>query len=88
MLALLQIAFKRKLIFTVGFSPTRNTDNVICWNGVHHKTSQHGGPTSFGYPDDTYLNRVKDELKQKNVFFTSDEERDAAIAQAIKTHIV
>lgn len=35
--------------------------------GVHHKTSMTGGPSNFGYPDETYLERVKDELAQKGV---------------------
>ncbi len=29
--------------------------------GIHHKTSAGGG--AYGYPDDTYLDRVIDELK-------------------------
>ena len=65
----------------MGFSPTRGVDNVICWNGIHHKTHTHGGTASYGYPDETYLERVEDELKQKNVFFSSDEEKIAAIAE-------
>ena len=83
-LALLVIAFERKLVFQVGFSPTRGVDNVVCWNGIHHKTNTSGGPTSYGYPDETYLARVKDELKQKNVFFDSEEEKAAGIARACK----
>ena len=78
-LALLIIAFERKLILTVGFSPTRGTDGVVCWNGIHHKTSTHGGPASYGYPDETYLQRVKEELKLKNCFFSSEEEKQAGI---------
>lgn len=70
-LALLQIAFARKLVMTVGFSPTRNQDNVVCWNGIHHKTRMTGGTASYGYPDETYLDRVTDELKLKGVSFSS-----------------
>ena len=81
-LAMLVIAFERKLVFQVGFSPTRGVDNVVCWNGIHHKTSKSGGSSSYGYPDETYLNRVRDELKQKNVFFDSEEEKAEAIARA------
>ena len=74
-MALLWIAFERKLIFTVGFSPTRNTDNVICWNGIHHKTHPTGGSSNYGYPDETYLTRVKEELKLKGVFFATEQEK-------------
>ncbi|KAL4510570.1 hypothetical protein ABPG72_004724 [Tetrahymena utriculariae] len=66
-LKLLQIAFDRKLIFTVGRSVTTGTDNVVVWNGIHHKTSLKGGAAYFGYPDPTYFNRVKQELALKGV---------------------
>lgn len=51
----------------MGYSPTRNQDNVIVWAGVHHKTNTHGGTSSYGYPDSTYFNRVKLELADKGV---------------------
>ncbi|XP_063072744.1 uncharacterized protein LOC134463478 [Engraulis encrasicolus] len=66
-LALLKRAFDQKLIFTVGTSRTSGQDDCVTWNDVHHKTSTSGGPQSFGYPDDDYLNRVKDELKAKGI---------------------
>ncbi|CAD5229108.1 unnamed protein product [Bursaphelenchus okinawaensis] len=59
---LLQLAFERRLVFTVGDSVTTGQRNVIVWNGIHHKTSRQGGPTNFGYPDPTYLDRVRREL--------------------------
>lgn len=62
---LLKIAFERRLMFTVGYSITRCCDNVTIWNGIHAKTSMYGGP--WGYPDDTYLDRVTDELAAKGI---------------------
>ncbi|KAI6192411.1 E3 ubiquitin-protein ligase [Aphelenchoides bicaudatus] len=59
---MLRIAFDRRLVFTVGESLTTGRKNVITWNGIHHKTSRVGGPARFGYPDPTYLQRVKEEL--------------------------
>eukprot|EP00055_Hartaetosiga_balthica_P005446 m.15982 g.15982 ORF g.15982 m.15982 type:complete len:509 (+) comp4553_c0_seq1:267-1793(+) len=59
-LALLQLAFDRRQIFTVGTSLTTGLSNTIVWNSIHHKTAVFGG--MFGYPDPTYLARVKDEL--------------------------
>ncbi|CAD5234880.1 unnamed protein product [Bursaphelenchus xylophilus] len=59
---LLQLAFDRRLVFTVGDSVTTGQRNIVTWNGVHHKTSRSGGPTNFGYPDPTYLDRVRREL--------------------------
>ena len=66
-LALLKIAFDRKLTFTVGTSVTTGIKNTVVWNGIHHKTSLSGGCTNFGYPDSSYFNRVKQELASKGV---------------------
>ncbi|CAK5019323.1 unnamed protein product [Meloidogyne enterolobii] len=61
-LKLLQLAFKRRLIFTVGDSLTTGRKDVPIWNGIHHKTNKEGGPQCYGYPDPGYLSRVKEEL--------------------------
>jgi deltex-like protein len=66
-LKLLQEAFERKLTFTVGRSVTTGLDNQIVWNGIHHKTTISGGAANFGYPDPTYLTRVKEELAFKGI---------------------
>ena len=67
LLALLKIAFDRKLTFTVGTSVTTGVSNTTVWNGIHHKTNLSGGATRFGYPDATYFTRVKEELAAKGV---------------------
>ncbi|KAM4740911.1 uncharacterized protein FYW61_002553 [Anableps anableps] len=64
-LQLLEKAFKQKLIFTVGASRTTGMENVVTWNDIHHKTSMSGG--CHGYPDENYLSRVKEELKDKGI---------------------
>ncbi|KAM6924957.1 putative E3 ubiquitin-protein ligase DTX3 [Xenentodon cancila] len=66
-LRLLQKAFDRRLIFTVGRSATTGLNNVITWNDIHHKTNMGGGPQCFGYPDPEYLFRVQEELRLKGV---------------------
>ncbi|KFV45131.1 E3 ubiquitin-protein ligase DTX3L, partial [Gavia stellata] len=66
-LQLLRRAFDQKLIFTVGQSRTSGAQDVITWNDIHHKTSMTGGPTSFGYPDPDYLQRVRSELKARGI---------------------
>jgi deltex len=66
-LKLLQLCFKRKLSFRVGTSVTTGATNAVVWNGIHHKTSLTGGSTNFGYPDKTYLSRVKEELASKGI---------------------
>lgn len=66
-LDLLQVAFKQRLIFTIGYSRVLGISDVVTWNDIHHKTSQYGGPENFGYPDPNYLKRVKEELKAKGI---------------------
>ncbi|XP_075466042.1 E3 ubiquitin-protein ligase DTX3L [Ascaphus truei] len=66
-LRLLRKAFDQRLVFTVGDSRTTGTSDTVTWNDIHHKTSTHGGPSSFGYPDPGYLDRVRDELKAKGI---------------------
>ncbi|WAR21291.1 DTX3L-like protein, partial [Mya arenaria] len=63
---MMKVAFKRKLVFTIGNSRTTGRDGVITWNDIHHKTDPKPY-TQFGYPDDTYLDRVKEELEIKGV---------------------
>eukprot|EP00899_Mesostigma_viride_P005332 jgi/Mesvir1/147/Mv13512-RA.1 len=62
----LQQAFQQRLIFSVGTSLTSGRDNVVIWNGIHHKTdlTPHA---EHGYPDGTYLTRVKAEMQQAGV---------------------
>lgn len=43
-LRLLQTAFHRRLIFTIGTSATTGLNNSITWNDIHHKTNISGGP--------------------------------------------
>ncbi len=77
-LRLLDLAFKRKLTFRIGTSITNGSDNCVVWNGIHHKvthnstfshlqTSTSGGQQNYGYPDNTYLERVTDELRAVGV---------------------
>ena len=82
-LALLKVAFDRRLTFTVGTSVTTGRTNTVVWNGIHHKTNVSGGPTFFGYPDDTYFNRVKEELASKGVTQESIGENLENIAKQI-----
>ncbi|XP_078597385.1 uncharacterized protein LOC144873702 [Branchiostoma floridae x Branchiostoma japonicum] len=64
---LLRKAFDRRLIFTIGTSHTTGKSDTVVWNDIHHKTNTHGGPDEYGYPDPTYLNRVREELAAKGV---------------------
>ncbi|XP_078684007.1 uncharacterized protein LOC144917639 [Branchiostoma floridae x Branchiostoma belcheri] len=66
-LTLLKEAWRNKLVFTIGTSVTTGTDDAVTWNDIHHKTNRSGGPTRYGYPDPTYLARVKEELAAKGI---------------------
>ena len=86
-LGLLKVAFDRKLTFTIGTSVTTGRSNTTVWNGIHHKTNLSGGPTHFGYPDDTYFNRVKEELAAKGVFKDNiDKEPEVIAEELISNH--
>lgn len=63
---MLKVAFARKLVFTVGSSRTTGHEGVITWNDIHHKTDLRPN-SAFGYPDPSYLDRIKDELATKGV---------------------
>jgi len=42
-------------------------NNTVVWNDIHHKTSPSGGPSSYGYPDPGYLDRVIEDLKAQGI---------------------
>ncbi|CAF1624219.1 unnamed protein product [Adineta ricciae] len=66
-LKLLQKAFELRQVFTIGQSRTTGQENVVTWNDIHHKTHYNGGVENFGYPDSTYLSRVRQELAAKGI---------------------
>jgi deltex-like protein len=71
-LTLLQTAFDRRLIFSIGTSMTTGRTDTLVWN-IHHKTQLQGGAQAHGYPDPTYLDRVLDELKQYGLELKNDQ---------------
>ncbi|KAJ8681393.1 hypothetical protein QAD02_017180 [Eretmocerus hayati] len=66
-LRLLQIAFDRRLVFTIGRSVTTGREDVVTWNGIHHKTELGPSTSGYGYPDVTYLDRTLSELAAHGV---------------------
>ena len=67
-LGLIHVAWKRKLIYTIGQSVTLQTnEDRIIWTGIHFKTSRYGGIQNYGWPDRTYFARVRDEFKAKGI---------------------
>ncbi len=67
MFKLLQIAWERRLTFTIGTSVTTGTTDTVVWNEIHHKTEAHGNSTGHGYPDDNYLDNALAELAAQGV---------------------
>jgi deltex-like protein len=41
---LMNIAFTRRLTFTVDKSQTTGEEGALVWNDIHHKTKRDGGP--------------------------------------------
>ncbi|XP_069729950.1 probable E3 ubiquitin-protein ligase DTX2 isoform X1 [Phaenicophaeus curvirostris] len=66
-LELLRVAWKRRLIFTVGTSNTTGESNTVVWNEIHHKTEMDTNLSGHGYPDPNYLDNVLAELAAQGV---------------------
>ncbi|XP_032182784.1 probable E3 ubiquitin-protein ligase DTX2 isoform X2 [Mustela erminea] len=66
-LELLKVAWKRRLIFTVGTSSTTGETDTVVWNEIHHKTEMDRNATGHGYPDPNYLHNVLAELAAQGV---------------------
>jgi len=54
-------AFDLRHCFRLGVSDTTGRYG-ICWGSLHFKTSKTGGAQYHGFPDATYVERLKDEL--------------------------
>lgn len=66
-LELLRVAWKRRLIFTIGTSSTTGESNTVVWNEIHHKTEMSSNTSGHGYPDPNYLDNVLAELAAQGV---------------------
>ncbi|XP_039190574.1 probable E3 ubiquitin-protein ligase DTX2 isoform X2 [Crotalus tigris] len=66
-LELLKVAWRRRLIFTVGTSSTTGENNTVVWNEIHHKTEMTSNVSGHGYPDPNYLDNVLAELAAQGV---------------------
>jgi len=61
----LKWAFTRGLTFNIGKSETTGLSNSIIWGSIPHKSSL--DPGAFGFPDETYFERVNTELDKLSV---------------------
>jgi len=60
-LELLRRAFRSGLLFRVGSSATTGRQHAVVWS-IHQKTRLDGGPTQHGWPDESFLDRLRSEL--------------------------
>ncbi|RZC40797.1 deltex [Asbolus verrucosus] len=65
-LRLLNVAWQRKLIFTISRSNTTGCEDIVSWN-IPHKTEFGPSNSPHSYPDPTYLNKVLRELQALGV---------------------
>ena len=64
----LQYGFLHGLNFSVGRSLASGRDDQVTWShSVPHKTSKTGGPSPFGFPDASYLPKLRLALDQLRV---------------------
>lgn len=77
-LGLLQEAFERRLVFTVGRSNTTGREDVVTWNEIHHKTEPGLNQFGHGFPDPGYLDHVLQELAAHGVYDTEAESEPQA----------
>lgn len=61
-LRLLNLAWQRRLVFTVSRSHTTGCEDVVAWN-LPHKTEIGSNTSGHGYPDQGYLHRLLRELE-------------------------
>lgn len=64
---LLRSAFLARLLFTIGKCPVTGEENKIVSNGIELKWNRSGGPANCGYPDPSYLDRVKSQLAERGI---------------------
>ena len=64
---MVEVAFDRKLCFHLSESLTTHQFG-ICWTSIPFKTSQTGGSANHGYPDNTYLDRLRGKLNAHGIY--------------------
>ena len=64
---LLVAAFERGVLFRIGTSATTGAENSVCY-AVHQKSRVDGGTSHHGWPDPTYLDRLRSECATRGIF--------------------
>lgn len=66
-LRLLQVAWTRRLLFRVGYNAESGRMDRVILNGLELKYSVTGGIMHGGYPDVSYMSRLKSDLRELRV---------------------
>lgn len=64
---LLRLAWNRRLLFRMGMNPATGRVDRLVLNGFELKTQRTGGFAGNGYPDPSYLSRLKSDLREVGV---------------------
>lgn len=66
-LDLLKLAWNRRLLFRIGMDYQKKMMNRIVLNGIELKTQRTGGALGNGYPDASYMSRLKMDLQKMGI---------------------
>jgi len=64
---LLRVAWNRQLLFRIGWNPTTSRNDAVVINGIEMKARRRGGIAGNGYPDVSYMSRLKADLGELSV---------------------
>jgi deltex len=68
MLKRLQLAWNRRLLFRIGYNPTTKRMDMLVVNGLELKSNTHGGILKNGYPDPSYMSRLKHDFREIGIY--------------------
>jgi deltex-like protein len=63
-LRMLGLAWNRRLLFRIGYNQVSKRLDKIVLNGLELKTNRVGGVTGNGFPDVSYMSRLKSDLRE------------------------
>lgn len=84
LLALFQLAFRRRVLF--GLSQSLTTGQFAPTFTIHLKTSTCGGPASHGYPDPNYFQSAQQELREMGVELSEALATQTAEQEPLRPH--
>lgn len=67
LIRLLHVAWDRRLLFRIGTNTKTGRKDQVIPNGFEFKVNREGGIQNYGFPDPSYMNRLKVDLKDVGV---------------------